>query len=130
MNYLKTLKPTLVEFRLIDIRRQYSYYRKRFFGNRVPPIEFVAILFVSPKYMKQHFGVSNKDYGFYVERDMEAFFIGLNDTQERFESYRTLLHEMAHISIDRKFKRVMGHGRHWKNEMKRLSNAGAYNLLW
>ena len=42
----------------------------------------------------------------------------------------TILHEMAHIKVDLKFGREMGHGKHWQNEMKRLARLGAFRDMW
>ncbi len=42
----------------------------------------------------------------------------------------TLLHEMAHLSVGLKHKRVKSHGTIWQKEMLRLATAGAFKNLW
>jgi hypothetical protein len=130
-DYLRSLRITLEELRLVDIRRQYVWYRARFFGNRVPEVNRVSIVFLPKK--ETHAGGEEPCYGFYVPLNMEdstsMVFIAIDGEIERFEAYRTLLHEMAHISVDRK-NRNHGHGKMFQDEMKRLARAGAMRLLW
>lgn len=128
--FLRSLKPTIEELRLLDIRRQYAWYRKQYFGNRVPLVDQVSIVFLPDKLTKFD-GESN--YGFFTALDIEdgarQIFIAVCESLERFETYRTLLHEMAHVSVDRVHKNH-GHGKMFQTEMKRLARTGAMKLLW
>lgn len=42
----------------------------------------------------------------------------------------TLIHEMAHLAVGLRHKRVKSHGRIWQKEMLRLATIGAFKNLW
>ena len=117
---------TIRELRLIDIRRDYRAIRKRYFGNSIPLVDEVAIVFVSGKIMESIF--DEHCLGFCVEAELHHVglsVIAIAEDSNPVETRLTLLHEMAHLKVEAKWNRNMGHGKYFKKEARRLMAAGA-----
>lgn len=128
---LREMRPTLDELLLIDLRRDYAVFRKRWFGNSVPPVEEVVLGLAFHAQMAE---VRGKEcFGFCISESSGGPYmpvIVICKTGPEDERATTLLHEMAHVKVDRKFGRDMGHGTHWQAEMKRLARIGAFKNIW
>jgi hypothetical protein len=127
---LKGMTPTIDELRVVDLMRDYRAVRKAYFGSSIPPVEEVLIRFL-PAYELARFCPGHDPdtegaclagkYG----KDLFPYVLVLaNDLNVRDTRF-TLLHEMAHMKVNKKFGRKMGEGKHWKKEMRRLMAAGA-----
>lgn len=117
------------ELLLIDLRRWYSMFRKRYFGNSIPPVNFVVFGLVPGKVMTNVFN-SRDCLGFAINgvaQNVAASVIVVSKESNWKERVITLLHEMAHLKIDQKFGRNMGHGKYWRLEMRRLAQIGAFD---
>lgn len=113
---------TLDELELINIRRDYRILRKQYFPkDHLPPVERVAILFAGIDAL----GASIDDV---LRFQLGVIIIqkGIGSTRTRW----TLLHEMAHLAVNIRHKRSMGHGRLWQREMMRLARLGAFDNYW
>lgn len=128
---LREMRPTLDELLLIDLRRDYAVFRKRWFGNSIPPVEEVILGLANRKQMSMASG--RECLGFCIpgsSKESEMPVIVINKTGPDCERANTLLHEMAHVKVERKFGRDMWHGTHWQAEMKRLARIGAFKNIW
>jgi len=131
---VRSMKLTLEELELVDIRRDYKALRSAYFkDSKLPPVEHVAIQFVDAKVICGLDGDGEeRDYlgmcvdGLAPHAGMILIAKGKGMNQTRF----TLLHEMAHIAVEIRYKRPMGHGPVWQREMQRLARAGAFANWW
>lgn len=97
----------------------------------MPEAENVFILFVKRERFKAFVGDTECPYGCYIGDGCEFFgTILLADDMDEVQNHMTLIHEMAHMAVDSKFKRSMFHGKHWKAEMRRLAAEGAFDYDW
>jgi len=127
---LRKLKLTIQEARRIRALRDYQAIKKKFFGIAVPDVSSVSIVFISSKIMSKYFR-SEETVGCNLSGiGAILHIIAIDEDSTDSEYLMTLIHEMAHLKIDEKWKRRMGHGKHWQNEMKRLAIAGAFEPLW
>lgn len=127
---LKAMVPTVNELRIIDLMRDYRAVRKAYFGNSIPPVEEILIRFL-PAYELARFCPDHDPntegaclagkYG----NDLFPYVLVLADDLNVRDTRYTLLHEMAHMKVNKKFGRKMGEGKCWKKEMRRLMAAGA-----
>lgn len=134
-----SIKLTNAELSAIDIRRQYEHFRKKYFKrSKLPPIEAVFVLYADPRRIRRFsrraegpVPVTHECRGFYMGgADPEFGLIVINAGMDWNEVRATLLHEMAHMSVEMNHNRDMGHGKIWQSEMKRLANADAFKNLW
>lgn len=124
-------RPTLDELILIDMRRDYAHYRAKYFSNSIPPVDAMLFGVASVPTMARASG--RGCYGFYVPsdtNDVGVMAIVVSKDCDSALRGTTMLHEMAHIKVDIKFGRHMGHGKHWNGEMKRLAKLGAFEKVW
>jgi hypothetical protein len=130
---LKEMVPTIRELRIIDMMRDYRAVRDRYFGETIPPVEKVAFLFLDKTGMEQ-LGDYDDLLGVCWHRHNRHWsapvVFGLWEDNGESQMRITLIHEMAHAKVNREHKRDMGHGKYWKNEMKRLAKVGAFDDWW
>lgn len=128
---IKSMVPTIAELRLIDLMRDYRAIRKAYYGRTIPPVEEVVFKFLPRKELKRLVN-TNDDVdavcGFGMHRGtptLKAIALAEDLTVE--ETRLRLLHETAHMKVNLKFGRMMGEGKHFKKEQRRLVAAGAYD---
>lgn len=132
---LKEMVPTVDELRIIDLMRDYRAIRKRRYGNTIPPIEEIAIKFVPRKELTRLSGFDDNDTdafcscGKHRGTPVPQTILLADDLREDDVRMR-LLHEIAHIHVNLKFSRSMGHGKNWQKEMQRLAAAGEMAAWW
>jgi hypothetical protein len=138
---MDAIKPYITELRLIDLHRHYTVFKERYFGNTIPSTQHVAIVLIAEETMEELYGPAwelgecigfcahNLKLKFNEGVDAPAI-ICLSRKLSSSITMLTLLHEMAHLKVERKWKRDMGHGKHWQNEMKRLAKLGAFDSYW
>ena len=137
---IKSIRPLLRERRILDLNRYYTVNKERYFGKTIPSIDHVSIILVAEKTMEKMYGPvyeNGKIYGICFQNlrlsdvcvDAPAM-ICLSEGIGNSPTIMNLIHEMAHLKIDRMWKQNMGHGKHWQNEMKRLSKLGAFDPYW
>lgn len=117
------------------LQRYYAEYNRRYFGNSLPKCKTVWADLEK---------LSEGAVGHYRPVEYERF------DGKRWHHYRTdhlieidpklrsmntiwqstLLHEMAHLSVGLRHKKVVSHGKIWQQEMLRLATAGAFKNLW
>lgn len=127
---LLKLRPTLTELRRIRGLRDYAAIRKKYFGSTIPDVSEVSILFVSGKRIGK---TAKEDHLLGCLRyapDMLGANICIDEASPDATYLMTLVHEMAHLKVEGKWKRDMGHGKHWQAEMQRLARLGAFKPLW
>lgn len=128
------MKLTLEELELVDIRRDYKALRQAYFrSSRLPPVEHVAILFVESRVIAgiEDGDVSEAYLGCCIDHlAPQAGMILITRGIGRQQTRLTLLHEMAHIAVEIRHRRPMGHGAVWQREMLRLARAGAFANWW
>lgn len=128
---LRKLSPRLDELILIDMRRDYNVFRKAFFGNSVPPVEAIMFGRTTCPIMKK--ATDRNCYGFYIRSpfdDLAMAAIVVAEDSDFVTRGMTMLHEMAHLKVDFKMGREMGHGKYWQAEMTRLARLGAFRRMW
>jgi SprT-like family protein len=128
---MKKMVPTIRELSVIDLMRDYRALRGRHFGKRVPPVEEVAFALVPGRVLSDIF--DEGCLGFNVEgasKHVAASVIVIAKESSINETRMTLIHEMAHVSVEGKWNRSMGHGKYWQREMKRLAKSGAFDPWW
>lgn len=119
------------------LQRYFDEYNRRYFGNSLPPCNTIFT-----DLSRKHKGA----VGHYVpvqyeKKSPEDGIWRLSRTEHFIEvDHRvknmgifwqsTLLHEMAHLAVGLKHKRVKSHGRIWQKEMLRLATIGAFKNLW
>lgn len=121
------MRPTVKELRLIDLMRDYSAIRKRSFGKTIPPIEKVALIFAPNDEMARIGGgdeASGACCSGIIRCRTVPYVIAINENCGEVEARTTLVHEMAHLKVNIKHGRTMGHGKYWKKEMHRLVGLG------
>ena len=130
---IRAMVPTVAELRDIDLARDYRAVRKNYFGNSIPPVEEVLIRFM-PRNEMNRLGAADDIAGVSSFGEHRGFTtvktVLLADDLHTFDIRITLLHEMAHLKVNLKFGRNMGHGENWKKEMRRLAAAGAFDNWW
>ena|ERR1700722_4684256 len=129
--FFRRMKPTLNELQLIYIRRWYGSYRDKYFrGKGLLDVEQVSIIFV--EIAKTPTGEGMQCLGMYMPSQCPSLAtIALARGMDNGQAMTTLLHEMAHMSVENKYpKRNLGHGKIWQKEMLRLARAGAFDRLW
>ena len=133
---LKDMVPTIAELRIIDLMRDYRAIRNAYFGETIPPTEEVLLRFLPRDEIARLSGFDDKDtdglcsFGKFSKSISCPKSILLADDLRVSETRITLLHEMAHMKVDTKFGRPMGHGENWKKEMRRLAEAKAFDNWW
>lgn len=127
---IREVTPTINELRIIDVRRDYRVLRDRHFQNSIPPVEEILIGFLPRKEMKR-LGNGDEVCGAclpgFIKKLICPYVIVLADDGSVEENRHNLLHEMAHMRVNIKYKRRMGHGETFKREQRRLMAAGAYD---
>jgi hypothetical protein len=127
------MRPTIPELRIIDLMRDYKAIRNAYFGESIPPVEEVILRFLPRDEIARLSGFDDKDtdglcsFGKFSKSIPCLKSIVLADDLKTSEIRITLLHEMAHMKVDRKFDRAMGHGKNFKKEVRRLMAAGAFD---
>ena len=121
---LDSIKPTNDEKMYIRLKRLYCLFNRKYFENSLPSSHHVCIAIVPRRIINGALGESTGD------TNSDFWKICICKESHEGEMELTLLHEMAHISVDRKNKRFCAHGPLWQEEMKRLANLGAFNKLW
>lgn len=102
------------------LRRQYVAYNKSFFHGLLPPDLPVQFADIDDSWA----GVT------YFDRETkEAIQIDIDKGLRKLGRYAkiVLLHEMSHVSVGNKERQL--HGPLWRQERKRLIDAGAYTPL-
>ena len=125
---LRKMQPTLRELAAMDVMRDYTMYRKKYFGRFLPPPNEVAIAILPIAVMEEFYGGGYVGWA-YTEGDKPFLGMAIADDCLVTERRLTLLHEMAHLKVNVEHGRSMGHGKYWKTEMKRLQKLGAYDKL-
>lgn len=132
---IREMVPTIAELRDIDLQRDYRAIRKRRYGNTIPPVEEIIIKFIPRKELARLSGFNDDDTdafcscGKHKGTPVPQAILLADDLREDDTRMR-LLHEMAHIKVNLKFGRSMGHGIHWQKEMQRLAVAGEMAAWW
>ena len=128
---IKVMVPTMVELRIIDLMRDYRAIRKAYYGKTIPPVEEVLLRFLPRHEIKRLSGLNEEVDGlclFGAYRGVPCpYAILLAEDMGTRRIRHTLLHEVAHMKINLKFGRMMGEGKHWNNEMRRLMRLGAFD---
>lgn len=129
---LKEMVPTVAELRIIDLMRDYRVVRDSYYGTLIPPVEKVLLRFLPREEIARLASDEEKDTdGLCLAGDFkgtpEPYAILLADDLRTNETRITLLHETSHMKVNLKFGRNMGHGKHFKRELRRLMMAGAYD---
>jgi hypothetical protein len=130
------MKPTLAELSVIDIRRTYRALRKRYFAeSEVLAVASVSILYAEKKRIGNMCESEDGCHGGCLpvcdaDGVWMAAVIFLAKEDDEVQAHLTLLHEMAHMAVDIKWQRGMGHGKNWQAEMRRLAEAGAFDSDW
>ena len=129
------MRPTVSELRLIDLMRDYRAIRKAYFGRSVPAVEEMILRFLPRHEISRLSGYDDdhtdglssfgKFHGLPCPKS-----ILLADDLKVAETRITLLHEMAHLKVDLKCGRCMGHGETWNKEMRRLAKVKALDNWW
>jgi hypothetical protein len=132
---IKKMVPTVAELRIIDLMRDYRVVRKRYHGTNIPPVELVNLRFLPRSEIKRLSGHNDDEtVGLCLcgkfRGAQEPFCIFVADDLSACETRITLVHETAHMKVNLKFGREMGHGEQWKKEMRRLAAAGAFDNWW
>ena len=133
---LGKMRPTKPELLLIDLMRDYRAIRNAYFGNTIPPTEEVLLRFLPREEIGRLSGYDDKEtdglcsFGKFSKSIVCPKSILLADDLKPAEARITLLHEMAHMKVDIKFNRPMGHGKHFQKEMQRLAKCGAFANWW
>jgi len=132
---VRSMRLTIEELELIDIRRDYEALRKAYFkGIAMPPVGHVGIQFVGGEVLAGLMGTgSEHDYLGYCARNLSPHsgLILLRKHAGKVQTRMSLIHEMAHISAEVQFgRRSHGHGKLWQGEMRRLALAGAMENWW
>lgn len=130
---IREVTPTIDELRIIDVRRDYRVIRDRYFGNSIPSVYEVLIGFMPKREMKRIGAGEETDGGClagFCGEKITCYAITLADDLRVAEQRITLLHEMAHLKVNIKFGRQMGHGHQWKKEMRHLAALGAFDDWW
>jgi hypothetical protein len=130
---LKKIVPTMGELRIIGLMRDYTEIRKRYYGSKIPPVNKVTLKYVPEDELKR-LAKGEESYGMCLvgkfHKENLPYLIYLADDLYPTEERMTLLHEMAHLSVNIAHRRLMMHGKAWKNEMKRLARLGAFDNWW
>jgi hypothetical protein len=115
----KRIALRLWEMKRIMVLREYARLRRIHFKESVPDPRHVSIVFLSPAVMNKNTDGDECD-GFCVwDRDNTIALIAIRDNCTPLECRETLKHEMVHMKVEVEFNfRNMGHGKHWKAEMK------------
>jgi hypothetical protein len=129
---LRDMVPTVDELRIIDLMRDYRAIRNRYFGSSIPPVEDVMLRFIPRKELSRLVRSEEDDIDAVCSFGMHHGIpslkaIALADDLNVEETRLRILHEMAHMKVNLKFGRMMGEGKHWKKEMRRLMAAGAFD---
>lgn len=123
---------TISESRAIELIRDYDYIRTRYFGNTIPPVGEVLIGFLSRREIARLCRDEDEEtdglcsFGMYRGTPCPKAILLADDLSDTDEAI-TLRHEMAHMKVNLRFNRLMGEGKHWKKEIRRLVAAGAYD---
>ena len=116
--------------------RDYRAIRNRYFKKSIPPVEEMILQFLPREEIARLSGFDDKEtdglcsFGKFSRSIPCPKSILLADDLKTNETRTTLLHEMAHLKVDTKFDRAMGHGKHFQAEMKRLARLGAFENWW
>jgi hypothetical protein len=115
-----------------ELSKLYSYYRRKFFDNKLPPPSSIYIGYDklenndSATVWDEEVDFSSKSH---LLEENEEFVILLNirmkEDNDKTNLRLSLIHEMAHI----KLWPYIAHGNPWKQELLRLFNVGAYYPL-
>ena len=129
---IKKMVPTIAELRNNDLRRDYRSVRNNYYGNTIPPENEVLIEFLPREEISRLSGYDDNETdglcSFGTFRGLPApKAILLPDDLKVNETRVSLLHEMAHMKVNLKFGRSMGHGNNFNKEIRRLFLAGAYD---
>lgn len=128
---IKGMHLTLRELRIIDLLRDYQVIRNRYFDDRLPEVALVSVQIVPDKYL-----VLQDDevplamicqFGYSLSKPI---IIQIRQDSKPCEVRMSLIHEMAHASVNCKWGRDMKHGKKWQDEMKRLAEVGAFEDWW
>ena len=129
---IKAMVPTIAELRPIDLMRDYRAIRKAYYGKTIPPVEEVVFKFLPRHELKRLVNAADEDVdalcAFGMHRGIPTLkAIVLAEDLNTEETRLRLLHEIAHMRVNLKFGRMMGEGKYWKNEMRRLMRLGAFD---
>lgn len=128
---LREMRPTIDELLLIDMKRDYATFRKRWFGVSIPPVEAMMFGLTDAPVMESATG--QDCLGFYISEKLDGAALSaivIARDADLVIRRMTMLHEMAHLKVDLKWGREMGHGNNWQTEMKRLARIGAFKNNW
>ncbi len=129
---IRSMVPTIAELRDVDLMRDYRAIRKNYYGNTIPPIEKILIRLLPREEIARLSGYDDEHteglscWGKYKGFIVPAMIL-LPDDLKVWETRVNLLHEIAHLKVNLKFKRNMGHGKNFDREIRRLVAAGAYD---
>ncbi len=105
------------------LKKLFREYNRRFFGGKLPDC---IVCFATPRsFEKNGLGKATCAVTFMKGYDRPAIFISANKLKGWRYIKSDLLHEMTHVSKPR-----AEHGKVFQDEMKRLANAGAFELIW
>ena len=129
---IKKMVPTIAELRNIDLRRDYCSVRNNYYGNTLPPADEVRIAFLPRSEISRLSGYDDNEtdglcsFGTFRGLPVPKTIL-LPDDLKVNETRVSLLHETAHMKVNLKFRRSMGHGKYWQQEMNRLMLIGAFD---
>lgn len=117
------------------LQRHYDEHNVRYFGGKLPPCkpvweDLTKLRAVGRENYDVIEGKFRSDGRWRIIR--RDYRIGICHSIKKLGSFwrSTLLHEMAHIAVDQRGKKVKHHGTTWQQEMMRLATAGAFKDLW
>lgn len=124
---MRSMVLTIRELRIINLMRDYEAIRERSFGTSIPPVEDISVIILSKREMVRASagmdGIGICCAGFAGKLTVPRI-IAIADDIDSVTTRLTLLHEMAHLKVNIKYRRLMGHGKIWIAEMHRLVRAG------
>lgn len=118
----------------MDLKKEYDYYNKLYFGNKLPQdmvVEWSSNIVDGTSGGCHPHGVLPCAQP-YCQRGCKSSFIRISPILSMMEcqSLCTLLHEMVHIKSLVGSRHLAYHGKIWQTEMRRLVRAGAFDDIW
>jgi hypothetical protein len=127
---LLKLKLTIGERRRVRALRDYTAIKKKYFGNTIPDVSCISVVFVPETIIEKQCGKEGC-LGCFLGRAGDVLaIIAIEEDSSDCVYLMTLAHEMAHLKVNGKYRRDMRHGKYWQAEMKRLARLGAFQPLW
>lgn len=129
----------MVKPSLKRLQKYYAGYNRKYFGNRLPDCK-IKWTELHKAYGKDARGAVGYYHAVVFEiynkgkwrKHRTEYWIELSPKIGTMGIFwqSTLIHEMAHLSVELSHPRATAHGRIWQKEMLRLATIGAFKNLW